>query len=263
MRSSLLLLLAACGSSHAGPDAFETFDGPPGTIGPADALGHFELDGTLTDLATPNSLVCTGAECPTFIAAGARGGAASFNGTTNCLHAPWFTSWVPDRFTLSAWVQPAGNLTGPVVVHDFATACPAPAMTISKGAVAMIVLDNALNPVGGSDGQHEQAWTDPATLAGGVWEPIVVRWDGTAQQVFVGGTCNCAITPPLPFAVNSNELDIGCYPSANTFFTGAIDEVQVFDRALSPAEIAQLATADGRAAPAPVDCSALCGSSPP
>jgi hypothetical protein len=246
------------GSTDAAADGAQTIDGAP-VIGPTDAIAHFKLDQSLADLVTGNVATCTGAECPTFVT-GASGDAASFNGTTTCVHAPWLTSWMPDRFTMSAWVRTNNATNGPVVIHDFATACPAPAMVMADGSVGMVVLDTK---PGTTNGDHEQAWVPAHTIPLATWQHVAVRWDGTRQEVYVGGVCDCSITPTIPFQVKQNELDLGCYPSAGTFFSGAIDEVQLFARALTPDEISQLATIDGRSAPTPVSCAATCGGIPP
>ncbi|HYE04334.1 MAG TPA: LamG domain-containing protein [Planctomycetota bacterium] len=77
--------------------------------------------------------------------------------------------------------------------------------------------------------------THPVTDTG--WHLITGTWNGTTQCLFIDGALVGAETPPgsLPTA------GIMQFGSAGEPFDGFIDDVRVYDRALSPAEISALA----------------------
>jgi hypothetical protein len=73
---------------------------------------------------------------------------------------------------------------------------------------------------------------------------VVGTYDGSSVRLYVDGQQVGSGTPdtaPIAYALaDSNALTIGDYPSCPTQrldFSGGIDEVKLFDRALAPWEI--------------------------
>ncbi len=232
-----------------GPDAFVQM---PTTAG---LIAYWPMDSfatTAPDVIGGNDAGCTAGACPSETP-GVLGGAAMFDGTMSCLEVPGLMGWAADSFTISAWIQ-APAMSGPVVVHESDTTCPSPAMEVTNGAG--LVQYN-------TTGAHSEAWTTAAISSPGQWHQIAVSWDGTMQQVFVDGACDCGIAPANMPVLNPQTFSIGCYPAATTWFTGAIDEVRVYDRVLAADEMAGLYAIAGRSAPAPQPCSVTCATVPP
>jgi len=71
----------------------------------------------------------------------------------------------------------------------------------------------------------------------GVWQHLAVTWDGTTMRAFYNGQPDGTSNFYGPMAVSDGDLSIGRYYSA---FDGDIDEVRIYDRALSEAEIGEL-----------------------
>jgi hypothetical protein len=98
-----------------------------------------------------------------------------------------------------------------------------------------------------------------AAVFDGHWHLVAGTFDGTNMRFFVDGN---EIGQPMPapaisyeapltgsnFYVDGYAPDTGC--PDNSDFPGAIDEVRVYDRALSQTELARLAAAPGPEAPA-------------
>ncbi len=254
------LCLAACGRLGFDPAAGGGPTTPPGVdanSGGPTAVGliaYWPMDtaGSFADLVGTHDATCTAGACPTSMA-GVVGGAAMFDGTSSCLTVPSLATWADTSFTISAWIQ-APAMSGPVVVHESDTSCPSPAMEVTNGAG--LVQYNTV-------GAHSEAWTTAAITSPGQWHQIAVSWDGTMQQVFVDGACDCGIAPANMPVLNPQTFSIGCYPAATTWFTGAIDEVRVYDRVLAADEMAGLYAIAGRSAPAPQPCSVTCATVPP
>ena len=255
MRSLVVALtLAACGK--IGLDDYNIYPPPPtqssNDTTPFGLVAWFPLDGDFTDAVSGQPATCT--NCPT-MGAGVVGSAAQFNGTTDCLHVPWLASWQPDVYTIAAWVN-ASAMSGPVAVRTYDSAgCPSPALSTTNGGVGFTGVNKMVS--------HQEAWTSPMIVQS-TWQHVALVWDGTSQQVFVDGSCTCSITPPIGFRYNpTSALSIGCYPEANTFMHGAIDDVRVYERPLAAEEIAMLAAEDGSSPVMPTACATVCGTAAP
>jgi hypothetical protein len=99
----------------------------------------------------------------------------------------------------------------------------------------------------------------PESVFDGHWHLVAGTYDGTNVRFFVDGN---EVGPPMPapgiayeapmtgssFYVDRYAPEVGC-PDAGSF-PGDIDEVRVYDRALSQTELARLAAAPGPGAPA-------------
>ena len=78
-----------------------------------------------------------------------------------------------------------------------------------------------------------------ATLAAGTWQHVTATYDGTAMRLFVDGA-EVASTPKTGAVLRSPTMDarIGANPDGtDKVFHGRIDDVKIFGRALTPAEI--------------------------
>lgn len=71
----------------------------------------------------------------------------------------------------------------------------------------------------------------------GVWQHLAVTWDGTTMRAYYNGQPDGAAGFEGPMAVSDGDLSIGRYYQG---FEGDIDEVRIYDRALSENDIAEL-----------------------
>ncbi len=223
----------------------------PGTLNDG-LVAQIGFDGTLTDNVSSNDAECSGAECPDF-EPGIGGEAAVFDGSATCVHVPWLTSWTPSSYTIAAWINPT-SMSAPIVVREHDTSCPSPSMESSDSAVGFVGTTAATT--------HQEAWTNTSMLSNNHWTHVAIAFDGANQQVYVGGACQCQITPAIRFDYTSYEVTIGCYPAAGTWYGGAISDVRIYDRTLDKAELVALASEDG-SSPTPADCTAVCGVNAP
>ena len=87
--------------------------------------------------------------------------------------------------------------------------------------------------------------TAQTPIAEGVWQQLAVTWDGTTVRYYHNGQPDGSAAFAGPLDTNNSNLGIGARPAAPpsgpTFhFQGALDDVRLFDRALSDQEIADL-----------------------
>ena len=98
---------------------------------------------------------------------------------------------------------------------------------------------------GFGDGNNWNSFVTGSVLTPGQWNHVATTFDGTTYRAFVNGV---AVYSDSSFAGRTpttvSQLDIG---RVDNYFQGGIDDVRIFNRALSPSEIGVLI--DGAAVP--------------
>jgi len=76
------------------------------------------------------------------------------------------------------------------------------------------------------------------------WHFVSSVYDGTSKKIYVDGSLLGTVSSGSPHGVTNEHFRIGkTFPSASDeYFTGILDEVSIFSRALSPDEISYLMT---------------------
>jgi hypothetical protein len=78
-------------------------------------------------------------------------------------------------------------------------------------------------------------------LAANTWYYLTATYDGETLRAYRDGVLITANTSPSgPTDAEATPLTLGKYPSRERYFAGTIDDVRIYDRALSAAEIAAL-----------------------
>ncbi|HEY5866900.1 MAG TPA: LamG domain-containing protein [Candidatus Tectomicrobia bacterium] len=218
----LLLFLVMLGTSGAPAWA------QPGA-GLVAAYSFNEGNGTSVQDASGNGHTGT-LSGATWTPQGKFGAALTFNGTTN-----WVTVNDSSRLdlstgmTLAAWVFPTST-TG---VRD---------ILLKEGANADIYNLYARNwrgrpeanvLVGGSNRTAE----GPAALSANVWTHVAGTYDGVTVRLFLNGVQVASTAISGPIAASTGPLRIGGNGLWGEFFQGSIDEVRLYNRALTQAEI--------------------------
>jgi glucose/arabinose dehydrogenase len=162
-------------------------------------------------------------------AAGRFGRALTFNGSSSVVSAADSPSLaLAPGMTLQAWVRPtAAGGTRAVVVKEGSSG-PAFALyagTGNGGPTGSALLDGTVRTV---------ATAQPLPL--NAWSHLALAYDGAALLLYVNGTpvASTPATGSLP--TSSGPLRIGTTASGQAF-AGQLDEVRVYDRGLSTAEI--------------------------
>jgi|GEM_PF-3832615 len=96
-------------------------------------------------------------------------------------------------------------------------------------------INKALFNTGNTDFNAVCSTTD---IQSGVWYHIVGTYDGTVRKIYVNGVLENSVTATGQLSSNTANLEIGKYNLSNThYFDGAIDEVKIYDRALTAEEV--------------------------
>ena len=155
---------------------------------------------------------------------GRFGGGLSFDGRNDWVTVGDDASLDLTRaMTLEAWVRPAARGARSVLVKERGN-------RLSYGLYgrpSAHVFTNAERALRGS------------RLRLGRWSHLAMTWNGRTLRVYVNGSQVAAHTLTGAAATSSGPLRIGGNAIWPEFFKGVIDEVRVYDRALSAGEVAR------------------------
>ncbi len=203
---------------------------PPAGYGLVAAYSFNEGTGVTVNDASGNGNTgsITGA---TWTMNGRFGKALVFNGTNsrvfvNASSSLNFTAGM----SLEAWVFPTAAQTGnrTIIYREQDVAY----LRASQAARARVPAG------GGTIGGTVLQTTGSTALALNTWQFLTVTYDGTILRLYVNGTQVASGTATGALATSLNPLWIGGNNPFGEYFQGRIDEVRVYNRALSAAEIA-------------------------
>ena len=203
--------------------------GTPPPVGLVASYGFDEAGGSTTGDASGNGNTgtVTGA---TWTTAGRYGGALSFDGVNDWVTVAGAGSLdLSTAMTLEAWVRPAALDSWRTVMLKEQTGFYTYALYASTGTGAP-----SGNAVAGVDDIDVEG---PAALPLNAWTHLAATYDGAAVKLFINGTEAAQLPAAGTIPSGTGPLHIGGNSIWPEWFQGLIDEVRVYNRALSAAEI--------------------------
>ena len=172
----------------------------------------------------------------TWTESGQVNAAVSLNGTSDRVDVPALGTFYKTGFTYEAWVKKRGEKLDTAVMGTWTSGDDGGPMIWVDHVVGRYRL--TLNK--GMVGDYLDSGQSPAV---GQWQHVAATYDGAVARFFINGT-QTASKPFTGNVGNSNTWRLGAYGASPAgFFDGAIDEVRIYDRALSVEEIqADMAT---------------------
>ena len=160
---------------------------------------------------------------------GKFGGALAFNGTgARVVIADAVSLDLVSGMTLEAWVQPTIVPAGwSTIVHKETDAYYLAAGSVSNVPAA-----------GGTVGAGDANVYAASPLAANAWTHLAATYDGTTFRLYVNGAQVSSQAASGALVSSSGPLSIGGNGPYGEYFNGRIDEVRIYDRALSATEIA-------------------------
>ena len=150
-----------------------------------------------------------------------------------------------DQISISAWVKPDPNHEQDRQVVVAKSSCGNSTWIVEfnpqdcTGPKLNFFLDVGAAPHGDTCSQ--------ATVSPGTWGHVVMVYDGASKYIYLDGQLDTVaaahgklpvVTDPVRIGTWGTSLDCGGTPTR--YFYGAIDEVAIFARALSPDEVRRL-----------------------
>lgn len=164
----------------------------------------------------------------------------NFNGNAAAVNVPDSPTLEPATVSVSAWVDSATSPgSDKYIVAKGANGCLAASYGLYTGVNGGLQFYASSN--------QGLSWTISPdagqSVWNGQWHHVVGTYDGSSVRLFLDGRQVGSGTPdtaPIAYGLpTSNNLQIGDYPGCSGLdFSGSIDEVKVFDRALGSGEIA-------------------------
>ncbi len=232
-------------SNNLGPYSNVATVTTPATVPELIAAYSFE-EGTGTSVNDSSGYNRTGTIANgTWVSTGRYGKALSFNGSSTKITIPDDPGLhLSSAMTLEAWVNPS-------------TVTSAWRDVIYKGNDNYFLMGTTSQSgrpsVGGTFGGANVNNYGPAVLAVNAWSHLAATYDGSMLRLYVNGTQVASAARSGTLAASTNSLQIGGDSIFGQYFKGLIDEVRIYNIALTPTQIqTDMATAIGAASPVAV-----------
>ncbi len=215
-------------------------DGPVSYWRLGDASGTVAADVQGANAGTYLNGVTLGA--PSLLTGDPANRAASFDGVNDAVSIPSTSRLSPAAaVTVEAWVRPT-SLPGAGTFRSVATKAESYSLQFNGGQLEFTTMVN---------GTRRRAQAPAGALVAGQTYHVVGTYDGTTQRLFVNGTQVASAGFTGSMGANTNPVVIGSWDTASEFLAGTIDDVAVYDKALTARSIADHFTQGSSTAPPP------------
>lgn len=210
--------------------------------------GYWKLDegtGTSATDSSTNGNTGTLTNGPTWTT-GQIGGAVTFDNVNDYIDlGDVSTMEGQSALTISTWINPTTLANYDGIVSKYASATSD--TTLNLGGTGVGTTSSLVATI--RNGSDTYGYTATGKIVTGVWTHCILVFDGTQTgnsnrlKVYINGVSEALTfvgTIPATTVANAQNLRIGRTGSASDYFDGKIDEVRVYNRALSAEEVAQL-----------------------
>jgi len=168
-----------------------------------------------------------------WVKAGKRGGACEFDGKGAYIDAGPSSSLKPDKaFTYSIWLKCSESQTMKTILSCH---------TDAAGGVVLGIDDVEPNVMKFQLNSWPSRVTSKLALNDGIWHHIAAVYDGKILQLYVDGVLDGAQFHPGRLSYPpGGRFTIGKWFGGAQYFSGLLDEIMVYDRALSEKDIMRL-----------------------
>lgn len=200
-------------------------------------LAYYPLNGNTMDESGNgnNGILTSGTLTATYDRFGKTKGANYFDGNT------WITTPInaipSGKLTLSAWIKTSGP-NG----KDYITVIASRSGFNNANTITIMKNLNLVTNLDAGSGALIQQFVSTPTLVDNIWHFVALTYDGTVMKTYIDGILQKQTMVSISIKVGSH-LKIGNDDEAGQTsrnFYGSIDDVRIYDRALSATEILQL-----------------------
>ena len=195
---------------------------------------HFSFENSLDDVSGNNNDFVSSGTPVTYIGSGNNtGNAISFNGNNVLSSANPFDNSSYSELSVSVWLK--------------TTTINSVFQNVVQGAFlgfGLYMEANTGKIIGFADGSVAGGYVSSISVADGVWHHIVLRSNGSTTSMYIDGIYDGSITENLLVGngASNNRIFLGKTNQGVYPFTGLMDELMIFDRALSDCEIKELSS---------------------
>jgi hypothetical protein len=198
-------------------------------------IAHWAFDDNLIDSVSGQTGTCTnsaGIACA--FMPGQHGDALDFDGST-CAAFPF--SAKPTALTILVWIDPVNGGAGMVLDRGVSASHPTADAWLLEAIAPSVKFTT-------STASQPDVETLGYVVPNDAWTHLALTFDTSGKSIIVydGSTAHVTVeASPGPIVYGSaTSLFVGCHGAATTttYYSGRIDDIYIFDRALMPAEIA-------------------------
>jgi len=218
-----------------------TFSTPAGSPPSTGLVGYWTFDegsGTTASDSSGNGNTATLVNGPTWTA-GKINQALAFDGLANYVSIPHANALNTYPLTVTAWIKTGTTSGARGIVNKYvAGSSNGYQLFMNNGSLCAWYLRDGSNYV--YDGS--ECTLSTAGYANNQWHHVAFVVDGTGARLYVDGLQTASLgwigTPGGP--TTTQDVHIGHYPgpSGAEYFSGLLDDVRIYNRALSASEIA-------------------------
>jgi hypothetical protein len=141
-------------------------------------------------------------------------------GSDKYISVPATSTLSPESITVSAWIKPTSSNQAGNIVSEGANSYRY--RIAGNGKLELLV-------------HNGPVLYSSTTLPLNQWSQVMFTGDSSGMKLYVNGV-ESASTSTRYYAYGAQSLYIGSYNGSGEFFQGAIDDVRIYNRVLSPAE---------------------------
>ena len=213
-----------------------SFEANPPTL-----VARWPMDGNLNDVSG-NGFNATPAGGPGYGIGIEGSGALLLDGTSQYAFVPHNAALnVGPAVTLSAWVRPAQGTTQDVIQKGISTGTDDYELCL-----AMVPTGSTGTPFVRLNGAFKLNAVSLYPTDGSAWMHVATTYDGSTVKMYVNGVMESSSPYTNPIAGNTLPLVMGAQVDgvgvASRWLKGALDDARLYNYALSPTDIAALAS---------------------
>ena len=196
------------------------------------AIATYMLDNNATDISGNYD----GAQSNITYNTGQYGGAAVFNGSSSYIQTT-LTKPAGTTFSFSCWINTPGGVAQHIV-GDYNSSIANPTFRIQ------IPANNTLS-VGVGTGTGSVSYVSFPTISGlaNTWKNLIITVDGTSVNAYINGVAlGTTQTSAQTLGAGAQPYTLGAYRPAAGYqnFSGSIDQVRIYDSALSSTDVSNI-----------------------
>ena len=200
-------------------------------------VGHWQLDSNANDSSGYGNHGTLNGN-PQWVAGIVGTAALDFNGTNDYVDCGADSSLdITDEITIAAWVKIDVFEYWDGIVTKGIEQSPYAMQMWGDGSLRFAA--NWDSPAGGSGGG---TWNSNSKMVAGEWVHAAISYDGSTIRFYIdGGPDSLEVTAALTFGIVDQSLILGCdFPGGDEYFDGVMDDVRIYDYALSDGEVGWL-----------------------
>ncbi len=165
-----------------------------------------------------------------------NGLAMTFNGSTHGVVSDQANLNPTTALSLAAWIKPNQLATQDVISRATFGSADGYALSLGSNGKAFVQLNQAST---GDAFKLESLSSYPTT--GNTWMHVAATYNGTTMRLYINGVEESSVSGPAAIAAGALSVGIGGQSNGSRRFRGDMDDVRIYNRVLTPAEVVTLA----------------------